>query len=54
VDVSAEEFVKKAIELKPDIVRLSALLTTTMSSMKTTLDARRAENIMKTSNPKKI
>ena len=39
VDVPAEEFVKKAIELKPDIVGMSALLTTTMPSMKTTLDA---------------
>lgn len=39
VDVPAEEFVKKAIELKPDIIGMSALLTTTMPSMKTTLDA---------------
>ena len=39
VDVPAEEFVKKAKELKPDIVGMSALLTTTMPSMKTTLDA---------------
>lgn len=39
VDVPAEEFVKKTIELKPDVVGMSALLTTTMSSMKTTLDA---------------
>ncbi len=39
VDVPAEEFVKKAIELKPDVVGLSALLTTTMQSMRTTLDA---------------
>ena len=39
VDVPAEEFVKKAIELKPDVVGMSALLTTTMPSMKTTLDA---------------
>ena len=39
VDVPAEEFVKKAIELKPDIIGMSALLTTTMASMKTTLDA---------------
>lgn len=39
VDVPAEEFVKKAMELKPDIVGMSALLTTTMPSMKTTLDA---------------
>lgn len=39
VDVPAEEFVKKAIELKPDVIGMSALLTTTMASMKTTLDA---------------
>jgi len=39
VDVPAEEFVKKATELKPDVVGMSALLTTTMPSMKTTLDA---------------
>lgn len=39
VDVPAEEFVKKAMELKPDIIGMSALLTTTMASMKTTLDA---------------
>ncbi len=39
VDVLAEEFVKKATELKPDVVGMSALLTTTMPSMKTTIDA---------------
>jgi 5-methyltetrahydrofolate--homocysteine methyltransferase len=39
VDVPAEEFVKKVTELKPDIVGMSALLTTTMPSMKTTIDA---------------
>lgn len=39
VDVPAEEFVRKVIEIKPDIVGMSALLTTTMASMKTTLDA---------------
>lgn len=39
VDVPPEEFVKKATELKPDVVGLSALLTTTMPSMKTTIDA---------------
>lgn len=39
VDVPAEEFVKQTLELKPDIVALSALLTTTMPSMKTTVDA---------------
>jgi 5-methyltetrahydrofolate--homocysteine methyltransferase len=39
VDVPAEEFVKQARELKPDIVAMSALLTTTMPSMRTTIDA---------------
>jgi len=39
VDVPAEEFVRKVIELKPDVVGMSALLTTTMPSMKMTLDA---------------
>lgn len=39
VDVPAEEFVKKVVELKPDVVGMSALLTTTMQSMRTTLDA---------------
>lgn len=39
VDVPAEEFVKVATNLKPDIVAMSALLTTTMPSMKTTIDA---------------
>ena len=38
VDVPAEEFVKQARELKPDIVAMSALLTTTMPSMRTTID----------------
>lgn len=39
VDVPAEEFVRKATEIQPDVVGMSALLTTTMSSMKTTIDA---------------
>lgn len=39
VDVPAEEFVRKVIELNPDVVGMSALLTTTMQSMRTTLDA---------------
>ena len=39
VDVSAEKFVEVAKEVHPDIVAMSALLTTTMPSMKTTLDA---------------
>src|SRR5678815_3870058 len=39
VDVPAEEFVKQATALKPDIIAMSALLTTTMPSMRTTIDA---------------
>jgi 5-methyltetrahydrofolate--homocysteine methyltransferase len=39
VDVPAEKFVEVAKEEKPDIVAMSALLTTTMPSMKTTIDA---------------
>jgi 5-methyltetrahydrofolate--homocysteine methyltransferase len=39
VDVPAEEFVKQVTNIKPDIVGMSALLTTTMPSMKTTIDA---------------
>jgi len=39
VDVPAEEFVKQVTNIKPDIVGMSALLTTTMPSMKMTIDA---------------
>jgi 5-methyltetrahydrofolate--homocysteine methyltransferase len=39
VDVPAEEFVKQATALQPDIVAMSALLTTTMPSMRTTIAA---------------
>jgi 5-methyltetrahydrofolate--homocysteine methyltransferase len=39
VDVPAEEFVKAALEAKPDLIGMSALLTTTMPAMKTTIDA---------------
>lgn len=38
-DVSPEEFVKAVKEKKPDIIGLSALLTTTMSQMQKTIDA---------------
>jgi len=38
VDVSSEEFVKKAIELDVDIVCLSALLTTTMPRMEEVIE----------------
>jgi len=39
VDVPAEKFVEVAKEIHPEIVAMSALLTTTMPSMRTTLDA---------------
>lgn len=39
VDVSAEQFLKAYHDEKPDIVALSALLTTTMGEMKSTVDA---------------
>ncbi|HPV02732.1 MAG TPA: corrinoid protein [Clostridiales bacterium] len=39
VDVPAEKFVEKAIEEKADIVACSALLTTTMTEIKTVVDA---------------
>ena len=39
VDVPAEKFVEVAKNVQPDLIALSALLTTTMPSMKTTLDA---------------
>jgi len=39
VDVSPDSFVQKAKEVEPDIVALSALLSTTMPSMPKTIDA---------------
>jgi 5-methyltetrahydrofolate--homocysteine methyltransferase len=39
VDVPADKFVQAVRDQKPDIVGLSALLTTTMPAMKTTIDA---------------
>ena len=39
VNVSPEQFIRKIKEENPNIVALSALLTTTMPSMKTTIDA---------------
>ncbi len=45
VDVPVEEFVRVLKEEKPDILALSALLTTTMQMMKTTIDAVTAEGL---------
>ncbi len=39
VDVSPEVFVENIVKLKPDVVAMSALLTTTMPMMKATIDA---------------
>jgi 5-methyltetrahydrofolate--homocysteine methyltransferase len=39
VDVSPEVFVENVVKLQPDIVAMSALLTTTMPMMKATVDA---------------
>ena len=39
INIKTEEFVNKVKELKPDILGLSALLTTTMPEMKKVIDA---------------
>jgi len=39
VSVSADQFVKAVVDKKPDVVALSALLTTTMVEMKNTITA---------------
>ncbi len=39
VDIKAEDFVQKAKEAQADVVAMSALLTTTMPSMKKTIEA---------------
>ena len=39
INIKVEEFVTKVAELKPDILGLSALLTTTMPEMKKNIDA---------------
>jgi len=49
VDTPTEKFVEVSKEKKPDIVAMSALLTTTMPHMKTTIDALKAAGLnMKT------
>jgi len=45
VDVSRENFVQKAKEMKPDIIGLSALLSTTMPEMKKVLQALEENNL---------
>lgn len=39
VDVPADQFVKRAVECRADIIAVSALLTTTMTAMKGVIDA---------------
>jgi 5-methyltetrahydrofolate--homocysteine methyltransferase len=39
VDVSSDKFVQKALEVEPDIVAMSALLSTTMPAMPQTIEA---------------
>jgi 5-methyltetrahydrofolate--homocysteine methyltransferase len=45
IDVDPEKFVEVIKERKPDVIALSALLTTTMPAMKTTLDALEAAGV---------
>ena len=45
VDVSPEKFVQKAQEIEPDIVAMSALLSTTMPAMPQTIEALRKAGI---------
>lgn len=45
VDVSADKFVNAVREYKPDIVAMSALLTTTMPGMKNTIDLLKEEGL---------
>ena len=45
VDVAPEKFVQKAQEVEPDILAMSALLSTTMPSMPQTIEALRAAGI---------
>jgi 5-methyltetrahydrofolate--homocysteine methyltransferase len=45
VDVPVEEFVRVIRDEKPDVLAMSALLTTTMPMMKTTIDAIKAEGL---------
>lgn len=46
VDIEAEEFVRVAVEQKADIIALSALLTTTMLSMKDTVDLLKEKGLL--------
>jgi corrinoid protein of di/trimethylamine methyltransferase len=45
INISVEEFVRKAEEHRPDILGMSALLTTTMPEMRNVIDALRARGL---------
>ena len=45
VDIPAAKIVEKVKEIKPDIVGLSAMLTTTMATMKDVIDALKEEGL---------
>lgn len=45
IDQSAEEFVKKVLEVKPQIVGLAGVLTLALNSMKDTIKALKAANL---------
>jgi methanogenic corrinoid protein MtbC1 len=45
VDVSAEEFLAKAHEFRPDIIGLSALLTTTLKYQRNVIEALEKEGL---------
>ncbi len=45
IDIDAETFVQKAVEVKPQLIAMSALLTTTMAYMKIIIDAMREKGI---------
>jgi 5-methyltetrahydrofolate--homocysteine methyltransferase len=46
-DVSAEDIIKKAKDKNPDVIALSALMTTTMVNMKEVITLARAKGIQK-------
>ena len=45
IDVKPEAFVEKALELKPDVIGMSGVLTLAVDSMKNTVEALKAANI---------
>ncbi|KEJ91258.1 corrinoid protein [Synergistes jonesii] len=46
VDIPAAKIIEKVKELRPDILGLSAMLTTTMASMKNVMDALKEEGLL--------